>query len=256
MIRGVIFDYGSTLIYFDGDMKEVRVRAHKALAEYLLRQGMELRETAFQDRLARKFDEYERRRGVDHLETTAASVLAATIREEGLPAQPEEKIRRALRSMYEVFETRWKLFPETRSALKKVSKLGLRMAMLSNASDENNVRQMIRNHRLGKFFDPVVISAAIGIRKPDAKAFQPILQAWGFPPQDIVMVGDQLEMDILGAKNLGMRTIWVCGNDQAAFEQARRKISCPMRRSKRSAKWRPFSPIGRRNRNDEPVLLG
>jgi HAD superfamily hydrolase (TIGR01493 family) len=227
MIRGVIFDYGSTLIHFDGDMKEVRVRAHKALAECLRREGVELREASFLDRLARKFDEYERRRGIDHMETTAASVLAATIRDEGLPAQPEEKIRRALRSMFKVFEPRWKLFPETRGALRKVSRLGLRMAMLSNASDENNVRQMIRNHRLGKIFDPVVISAAIGIRKPDPRAFRPILKAWGFPPQDIVMVGDRLEMDILGAKALGMRAIWICGDDQAAFEQARRKNFLP-----------------------------
>jgi HAD superfamily hydrolase (TIGR01662 family) len=227
MLRGVIFDYGSTLIRFDGDMKEVRIRAHKTLVQSLRREGIELREASFLDRLARKFDEYERKRRVDLAEPTAASVLAATMREEGLPALTEEQIRRALKAMYEVYEPRWKLFPETRGALKKVSRLGLRMAMLSNASDEDNVRRMIRNHRLGKFFDPIVISAAIGIRKPDPKAFQPILQAWRFPPQEIVMVGDQLGMDILGGKSLGMRTIWICGDDPVAFDQSRRKNLMP-----------------------------
>lgn len=225
MIRGVILDYGSTLITFDGDIAEVRGRAHQALFETLRRDGVALHEPSFRKRFARKFDEYGRKRAVDHVETTGISVLVATIQEEGLPPLPVDALRRALRSMYEVYESHWKLFPDALAALEKIRSTGLRMAMLSNASDEDNVRRMLEGHGLESFFDPVIISAAIGIRKPDKRAFQPILAAWGIPAPEIVMIGDQLESDILGGKNLGMKTIWLCTEENTpSNRQFRRKV--------------------------------
>jgi putative hydrolase of the HAD superfamily len=226
MIRGVILDYGSTLITFDGDVAEVRGRAHRALLAALCGEGLKLREKRFLARLARKFEAYDRRRVIDHKETTAFSVLAAVLEEEKVPPQRLTVMRRALRSMYEVFEAHWKLFPESIPALEKIRAAGLRTAMLSNSSDEENVRQMLGNHKLESYFDPVVISAAIGIRKPDRQAFQPILDAWGIPAAQIVMVGDQLGADILGGKQTGMRTIWLTTEEKApANQKMRGKLS-------------------------------
>jgi putative hydrolase of the HAD superfamily len=226
MIRGVILDYGSTLITFDGDIAEVRARAHRALFDALRGDGLVLRRPSFLDRLARNFGENDRKRVVDHLEPAAFTVLASTVREEGLPPQPAERLRRALRAMYAVYESHWKLFPDSLAALEKIRAAGLRMAMLSNASDADNVRRMLAGHKLESFFDPVIISAAIGIRKPDPRAFQPILAAWSIPAREIVMIGDQLEADILGAKNLGLRTIWLTTEQNSPSNKPfRRKVS-------------------------------
>lgn len=226
MIRGVILDYGSTLITFEGDVAEVRGRAHRALFDLLHSEGLPLREPSFLDRLARKFDENDRKRAVDHVEPTALAVLVAVVHEEGLPPQPVERLRKALRVMYEVYESHWRLFPDSQEALEKIRATGLRMAMLSNASDEDNVRRMLAGHQLESFFDPVVISAAIGIRKPDPRAFQPILAAWKIPAHEIVMVGDQLGADILGGKKLGMRTIWLTTEENSPPNKPfRRKVS-------------------------------
>jgi putative hydrolase of the HAD superfamily len=181
MIRGVILDYGSTLITFEGSVAEVRERAHRALLATLCGEGLKLKDRRFLARLARKFEAYDRRRAVDHKETTSFSVLAAVLEEEKVPPQPVTVLRRALRSMYELYEAHWKLFPDSIPALEKLRAAGLRTAMLSNASDEENVRRMLDNHKLKSYFDPVVISAAIGIRKPDRRAFQPVLDAWGIP---------------------------------------------------------------------------
>jgi HAD superfamily phosphatase (TIGR01668 family) len=215
MLRGVILDYGSTLITFDGISAEVRGRAHCAMLLTLRGEGLTLREPRFLARLARKFKAYDRKRAADHQEPSAFSVLTAVLLEEKVPPQPAALLRRALRSMYEVYEAHWKLFPESLPALERIRAAGLRMAMLSNASDEENVRRMLANHKLESYFDPVIISAAIGIRKPDALAFQPILDAWQIPASELVMVGDQLGTDILGGNALGMRTIWLTTEEQA-----------------------------------------
>jgi putative hydrolase of the HAD superfamily len=226
MIRGVILDYGSTLITFDGDLTEVRARAHQALLAALRGGGLAVREEAFLNRFARKYEAYNRKRTIDHKETTAFTVLSAVVCEEGFPPQPASKLRRALQAMFEVYESHWKLFSVSLPALKKIRASGLRMALLSNASDEDNVRRMLHSHGLESFFDPVVISAAIGIRKPDPRAFQPILEDWEIPAREIVMVGDQLGADILGGKRLGMRTIWLTTEENAtANRMLRGKVS-------------------------------
>jgi putative hydrolase of the HAD superfamily len=226
MIRGAILDYGSTLITFDGDVAEVRGRAHRAMLESLRGAGVTLREKSFLARLAHNFEAYDRKRAADHTETTALSVLTAVLEALKVPPQPITILRRALRSMYEVYEAHWILFPDSIAALEKIRAAGLRTAMLSNASDEENVRRMLDNHKLEAYFDPVVISAAIGVRKPDRRAFQPILDAWGIPAGQIVMVGDQLGADILGGKQIGMRTIWLTTEEKApANQKLRGKLS-------------------------------
>jgi FMN phosphatase YigB (HAD superfamily) len=51
-------------------------------------------------------------------------------------------------------------------------------------------------------------SAATLARKPDPAAFCPFLDAWKLPPSEVVVVGDRLDADILGAQQAGMRGIW------------------------------------------------
>ena len=49
----------------------------------------------------------------------------------------------------------------------------------------------------------------IGASKPHPDMFQAALKQAGVAAEDIIHVGDDAEHDILGARNMGMRTIWV-----------------------------------------------
>ncbi len=56
---------------------------------------------------------------------------------------------------------------------------------------------------------PLLSSAKISHRKPDPRAFQPVLDVWRVPPQDVVVVGDAASFDILGAHRAGMRGVLI-----------------------------------------------
>jgi putative hydrolase of the HAD superfamily len=60
-----------------------------------------------------------------------------------------------------------------------------------------------------KYLDPILISAGFGLRKPHPDIFNAVLQKWDLPAEAVVMVGDLLEADILGAEKVGMRHIWM-----------------------------------------------
>jgi len=57
------------------------------------------------------------------------------------------------------------------------------------------------------------ISAELGVSKPDPAIFVAALREAGAAPERVTMVGDRLDRDIMPAKELGMRTIWVLRNE-------------------------------------------
>jgi putative hydrolase of the HAD superfamily len=90
--------------------------------------------------------------------------------------------------------------------------------LFSNASHDPFVQHLVDRLGLRPWLDPALSSAGTGIRKPDPRAFDPILEAWELPPEDVVMVGDSLEADILGANRAGMRSVWILARDDARQE--------------------------------------
>lgn len=60
-----------------------------------------------------------------------------------------------------------------------------------------------------KYIDLVVASAEEGVTKPDKKIFEIALEKSNCKPVNTVMIGDRIDNDIVPAKMLGMRTIWI-----------------------------------------------
>ena len=58
-------------------------------------------------------------------------------------------------------------------------------------------------------FQQVIESARVGVRKPDPQIFQLGISALGMSPEEVTVVGDSLENDILPARQLGCRAVWL-----------------------------------------------
>jgi len=62
---------------------------------------------------------------------------------------------------------------------------------------------------LKKYFDEVIFSGQIGLAKPNPRIFRLVLDHFDVNGEECVMVGDNLEVDIIPAKLLGFKTILV-----------------------------------------------
>jgi len=100
-------------------------------------------------------------------------------------------------------------FPEAAATLATLREMGLRQAIVSNASEHHLVTRAVERAGLGEFFDPVISSAGFGRIKPEPTIFHAVLDAWGLPPEQCAMVGDTLGADIAGAQAAGLRAILV-----------------------------------------------
>ncbi|MEH6634308.1 MAG: HAD family hydrolase [Halioglobus sp.] len=61
----------------------------------------------------------------------------------------------------------------------------------------------------GEYFDFAFLAQDIGTSKPHPDMFHAALQQSGVAAQNIVHVGDNPEHDIRGARDVGMRTVWM-----------------------------------------------
>jgi len=85
----------------------------------------------------------------------------------------------------------------------------VRLGLCSNFSHSAMALGLLEECGFRTHFDALVISDAIGIRKPRAEIFEAVLAELGVAPQEALHVGDSLSADIGGAAPLGIRTVWI-----------------------------------------------
>lgn len=219
-IRGVIFDLGSTLIRFRGEWRDVLDRGRAAMTAYLRQAGYPLETQAFDAAVHHAFETNFRERHHDHRERASRAILREVLEHHGVTEVRPEDLDEALRRLYAPSEACWSPVPGVHLVLADLDGRGLRLGLLSNASDTDNVLRLIARAGLSGVFDPVLISAAAGVRKPTPSLFEQILREWDLPPREAVMVGDLLGEDILGAQRAGLHQIWVRAEADPAFNAA------------------------------------
>lgn len=114
-------------------------------------------------------------------------------------------------SKYGLTMPRWhtedeRLYKGVPQLLEKLSK-NFKIGIIANQT--LGTQNRLQNHGILQYIDLVVASVEEGVAKPDLRIFEIALGRSGCPPESTVMVGDRIDNDIVPAKRMGMRTIWV-----------------------------------------------
>jgi putative hydrolase of the HAD superfamily len=102
--------------------------------------------------------------------------------------------------------TKTNLFEGTHEVLSAL-KTNYKLHIITNGFLESQEMKMSRTN-LKQYFDQVFISEVIGLYKPDIALFNHALEAVGAESHQVLMIGDSLEADILGAKNAGIDQVY------------------------------------------------
>jgi putative hydrolase of the HAD superfamily len=204
-IKAITFDFGGTLANGELDRENYK----RALMDYIFRLGysggrakLGKARTAMLERL-RKAQEKNR-------ELRFEELYRGLLFDLGLhPTQ--ERLDYIEQLYYHFF--RIDLIPGIRKMLVDLSgryNLAIISNVISNAS-----RLVLQKFDLEQYFDNIVLSRDLGIRKPDPEIFNFTLMNLGVNSSEALHVGDSLELDVLGAQNAGMKTVWIKGDDEA-----------------------------------------
>jgi len=99
------------------------------------------------------------------------------------------------------------LYPHVRITLTQLLKMGLKLAIVSDAPRLLAWLRLV-SMGLDPFFDVVVAFDDTGKRKPDPAPFQLALDRLGVKPPDALMIGDWAARDMIGSKALGMVSVF------------------------------------------------
>jgi len=84
---------------------------------------------------------------------------------------------------------------------------GVKRGLITNGQPTQRVK--VDAMGLGELLEVMVISEEVGMKKPDPRIFRMTLDRLGVDASEAVFVGDNLELDIAGARGVGMRALWL-----------------------------------------------
>jgi putative hydrolase of the HAD superfamily len=96
--------------------------------------------------------------------------------------------------------------PITKSILENL-KNNFQLGLVSNYY--GNVKTVLTELGVANYFDAIVDSTIIGIRKPDSKIFEHIITKLNVNSEEVIVVGDSYKNDIAPSKLLGCKTVWI-----------------------------------------------
>ncbi len=193
MIKSVIFDFDNTLM----DFIKMKERAVESAVEAMIDAGLSLPKETMVDKI---YDVYQ-------LEGIEDQQIFDKVLKQELGKIDYRILASGIIGYRRAKEGAMNLYPHVHLSLSSLLKRGLRLAIISDAP---RLPVWLRICALGisHYFDCVVTFDDSGERKPSPKPFQLALNYLQLSCGEVLMVGDWVERDILGAKNLGMKTVF------------------------------------------------
>ena len=95
--------------------------------------------------------------------------------------------------------------PEVYELLEALKATGLKLAIVSNCSPEEVIP--MAESRLAAYFDEIILSCEVGLKKPDSAIYQEAARRLGVAPGACAFVGDGGSHELEGARAAGMTAI-------------------------------------------------
>src|SRR5439155_2358909 len=100
------------------------------------------------------------------------------------------------------------VLPTKHAALIATLRPSHRLGVVSNFDDTGAAYDILARHRVLPLLDTVVVSEALGLRKPHPALVRTGLRGLGLPPHDVLFVGDTFADDVAGAAAAGTDAAW------------------------------------------------
>lgn len=192
-IKAVIFDLDNTLVDFM-KMKELAI---DAAADAMIDAGLPMKKKEVYERIFNVYKE----KGIEYQQVFDSFLL------ETLGKIDMKILAAGIIAYRRARESALVSYPKVTITLLELLKRGLKLAVISDAP---RLQAWLRlcGLNIHNYFDVVVTFDDTNKRKPDAEPFIMALKQLNLTAEEVIMVGDWPERDIIGAKPLGMKTVF------------------------------------------------
>lgn len=219
-IQGILFDlYGTLLVY--GNMEKAWADWLATFYHLLSKQGLNISKKTFSKECDGFFSAGEP--GAGEAQLTALERRIQFLCERLNLRIDKKELPHIADTIAEAWQNHITIDPETipvLTALKRNKAIGL----VSNFDHPPHVRYILANYELDAFFDTIIISGDVGVKKPNPAIFSFALAQTGLSKNEVIYVGDTDE-DVAGAMAAGIRPIFLArprqGTETTALDYRR-----------------------------------
>lgn len=202
-MRAILFDRGNTLVQFgetDYDAGQRLILASVRPSNIVDAASLD----RFEDEFFERLDFY---REHANLECNLLHYYELMARYFGIQFdKPYEELCRRYHFVAERIST----ISGAQHVLAELKRAGFRLGLVTNTSLPHSIIvEEFKQLSLYDYFDTVVCSSEIVFRKPDRAMFEVALRALNVAPEEAMFVGDSYHADVVGAKQVGMKTVWL-----------------------------------------------
>ncbi len=205
-IKAILFDFGETLLTFgrvdvNGLFREGAKLTHKYLTDlnqpiggfrwYYIRNMIAIRIHYLLGKIGGwDFDSLE--------------LVKKVGKKKGLDLT-EEQWRRLVWLWYEPLSKMARAEEDIIQTLEELKGLGLKLGIVSNTFvPGTNLDKHLEQEGMLEYFEPRIYSCEFGFRKPDHRIFHVASERIGVPMENIMFIGDRIDMDVIPSCKLGM----------------------------------------------------
>jgi HAD superfamily hydrolase (TIGR01549 family) len=204
--NAVIFDYVGTLV----NCKSYSMDASKGkLYKALLNEGFDVAEDSFMKAYGVAHEKYRKVRYEQLREVTNAVWVAEALASLGFEVTPDDfRVKAALNVFFQDFIDTLELREGAKKLLKQ-ARARCKIGLISNFTYAPVVYSSLRKLNVDTAFNAVVVSQENGWRKPNSFIFKDALSRLQVQANEAVYVGDSPVEDVKGAKEAGLKTVFV-----------------------------------------------
>lgn len=221
-LGAVIFDFIGTLAKVENYSLE---DSEEKLFESLVADGFVVDHGCFMDAYDKAYRKYRDVRYRQLVEVNNAVWVSDALNLLDFATTPEDTcVKKAVSRFFEDYLSALRLRRFARLTLGELSGLCY-IGLVSNFTHAPVVYAGLRELKINDYFNVVLVSQAIGWRKPSPEIFKETLRRLDVGADEVVFVGDTPLEDIQGAKNVGMRTVFVPSQFNSLAEMQNADIS-------------------------------
>lgn len=209
-MKAIIFDLGHTLIDYYNDWREPEKKAVSDTYRLFARRvDADVDKKEFEESLYSFLKNARRKRAEEMVEVPLRSILKECFRKFGYEDEGT-LVEEGLEIFYNALLEHRKLIEGVPEMLSFLKEKGYLIGLISDVAwglPSTFPRKDIRHYRIDSYFDDMVFSTDVGLRKPHPRIFRISLENLGVESDEAVYIGNSLQADIKGALNAGMKGI-------------------------------------------------
>jgi HAD superfamily hydrolase (TIGR01662 family) len=215
--KAILSDWAFTLVDLEGENSESSFR--KVFA-FLEKKGCTLPDfDEFFSSFNKEFYEKIAASRVNYREVCFENVLEDQLNHFKIDFRSVTSLNEIIEIYYRSIYSTRKVYPDVVDTLQTLKKTGVRMGIVSNTTNPGFMKDYEKKMLgLDSFFEFSVYSSQITWRKPHNYIFEEAIKRLGIKPNQILFVGDDYKMDVVGAQKAGMQAAWVNRDNESLCE--------------------------------------